>query len=46
MYVFHMCAWYLWKPEEDIGLLELELQMIMSHPVSARNQTYVLFIYN
>jgi len=43
LYVYHMCAWCPWKPEEDIGFPELELQMIVRHCVSAGNQTHVLF---
>lgn len=38
--LYHQCAWYLQKSEEDIGSLELEvhLQMVVYHLVGV-NQT-------
>lgn len=40
--VHHTQAWYLEKPEECIRTLELELQMVTSSFVGARNQTPAL----
>jgi hypothetical protein len=39
MYMHHMYAWYLLKPEEDP--VKLELQMVVSLYVGASNQTWV-----
>lgn len=40
----YMCAWCLWKPEEDMpDLLKLELQVVIIHHASARNQTWVFW---
>ena len=33
-YVYHVCAWYLSKSEEDRHPLDMELQVIVSHHVS------------
>lgn len=33
--VYHLHAWCQWKPEETISLLELKLQMVVSHYVGA-----------
>jgi hypothetical protein len=43
MSILQKHAWCQWKPEEDMKSLELtELQMVVSHHVSAGNQTRVL----
>lgn len=31
IYVYHVCAWYLWKSEEGTGSLELELWMLVAY---------------
>lgn len=34
-----VCAMYLWSSERDVGSLELELDMVVSHRVGAENLT-------
>lgn len=34
VFVYHLSAWYLGMPEEGNNMLELQLQMIVSHPGS------------
>lgn len=42
MHVCQVCAWYLQEPEEGGRFLELELRMVMSHHVGARNRNWIL----
>jgi hypothetical protein len=42
MPMHNMRAWCLWKMGEGIDILELELQMVVSHCVVFGNQTWVL----
>ncbi|KAL6036415.1 hypothetical protein STEG23_012646, partial [Scotinomys teguina] len=35
-------AWCLWRPEEGVGSLELELQKVVYHDVDAGNWTWFL----
>lgn len=41
MCVRYMHACYLWRPEERVRSLELQLQIVMSHHVDAGNQTWI-----
>lgn len=38
-----MHAWCLQRPQEVLAPLELELQTVLSHKMSARGQTQVLY---
>lgn len=40
--VYHTSGWCPWRPEEALDFLELELQMVISHPVGVGNWTQVL----
>lgn len=40
--VHHMCVWCLWRPEEGLDHLGLELQAVVSSHVCAVNWTWVL----
>lgn len=31
---YHMCGWWLWRPEEALDSLELELQTVVSSHVA------------
>lgn len=42
MFVHHVCAWCLRKPEEGLHPLDQELQMVVSHHAGAENQAQVL----
>lgn len=42
VYVCTPCVWCLWKPEECVGSLELELRMIVSRHVGAGNWSLAL----
>lgn len=43
MYVcITMHAWYLWRLEEGVGPLEMDLQMVVSHNVG-ENRAWVLY---
>jgi hypothetical protein len=42
MYVCHMHSWCLQRPDEVIGSLGLELEMVISHRMGSGNQTWVL----
>lgn len=46
MYMFHVCAWSPWGPEEDIRLLKLELQMGLNGHMSVGIQTQGLYKIN
>jgi hypothetical protein len=37
VHIYSVCMQYLQRPEESIGSLELELQMVLSSHVSAQN---------
>lgn len=39
MTIYKVCAWCLQRPERSLEHLELDLQVIMTHHVSAGNET-------
>ena len=41
MYVYRVCAWCPWKPEEDAESPETGVRMVSSHHVDAGNRTQV-----
>lgn len=44
MYVYHVCAWCSGDQKRGSDPLELEIQMVVSHFVAARNQSKVHFV--
>lgn len=42
LYGHQVHSYRLWEPEEVVRFLKLELEMVMSHHVSAENQTQFL----
>lgn len=46
MYMHHIRAWCLWRPEATSGPLELELWVVVSWFVVTRNKTQVIWKSN